>query len=285
MTARRILASGAAALLVLIVLAIATHHDASKKGTSTTVPPPTKPGVVRVHVAAGNVTLDGSVPTSAEKKAIESAAATRFGSGNVVSRLTVLASADSVAWLETAMEALPRKGSGFGKIDVTSTKKALTVSGKVPTAAAGNALLAAVNNASGRTAKDGLQIIGEGAGGTLQASIDAAVSGRSVSFETGSAAITKAGQAVLKSLLKPLVAAGTQRVVVGGYTDNVGDAKANLKLSLARASSVVVWLKKHGVPASRLIAKGYGEAKPIAPNKTDAGRRKNRRIEFTVLSG
>jgi OOP family OmpA-OmpF porin len=119
----------------------------------------------------------------------------------------------------------------------------------------------------------------------LQASIDAAVKGRTVSFETGSAAITKAGQAVLKSLLKPLIAAGTQRVVVGGYTDNVGAAKSNLALSLARAHSVVTWLTKHGVPKSRLIAKGYGEANPIAPNTTEAGRRKNRRIEFTVLSG
>jgi OmpA-OmpF porin, OOP family len=284
MSPRRILASGAAALLVLIVLAIVTHDSGSKKPGST-VPPPTAPGVLRAHVAAGNLTLDGAVPSSAEKKAIESAAATRFGADNVVSRLQVVATADSAAWLETVMKALPRKGSGFGKIDIVSTKKALTVSGRVPTAAAGHALLQAVNNAAGRTAKDRLQIVGEGASGVLQASIDAAVNGRTVSFETGSAAITKAGQAVLHSLLKPLIAAGTQRVVVGGYTDNVGAAKSNLALSLARARSVVTWLTKHGVPASRLIAKGYGETKPIAPNKTDAGRRKNRRIEFTVLSG
>ena len=42
---------------------------------------------------------------------------------------------------------------------------------------------------------------------------------------------------------------------------------------------------KRGVNAKRLIAKGYGEAKPIAPNTTEAGRSKNRRIEFTVLGG
>ena len=119
----------------------------------------------------------------------------------------------------------------------------------------------------------------------MQASINAAVDGRTVAFETGSAAITKAGQKVLKALVKPLAASGTERVVVGGYTDNVGDAKANLRLSKARAHSVAVWLEKHGVPKSRLLPKGYGEVKPIAPNTTEAGRRKNRRIEFTVLSG
>ena len=73
--------------------------------------------------------------------------------------------------------------------------------------------------------------------------------------------------------------------MIGGYTDNVGDAKANLRLSRARANSVKVFLVKRGVNAKRLIVKGNGEAKPIAPNTTEAGRRKNRRIEFTVLGG
>ena len=282
MTPRRILASGAAALLVLIVLAIVTHSD-SKKAAATL--PPTGPGVLRAHIAAGNLTLDGPVRDATEKKAIESAANLRYGADNVVSRLAIQATADSASWLADLMPELPRKGSGFGKIDIVSTKKSVTVSGRVPSVAAGHALLQAVDSASGRTAIDKLSVPGEGAGGALQTAIDKAVKGRTVSFQTGSAAITTSGQAVLKSLLKPLAAAGTERVVVGGYTDNVGAAKANLRLSLARAHSVVVWLTKRGVSKSRLIAKGYGEAKPIAPNTTVAGRTKNRRIEFTVLSG
>jgi outer membrane protein OmpA-like peptidoglycan-associated protein len=197
----------------------------------------------------------------------------------------VQATADSASWLADVMPELPRKGSGFGSIDIVSTKKALTVTGRVPSVAAGHALLQAVDSSSGRTAVDKLSVAGEAAGGALQTKIDKAVKGRTVSFQTGSAAITKSGQAVLRSLLKPLSAAGTERVVVGGYTDNVGDAKANLRLSHARANSVVVWLTKRGVRKSRLIAKGYGEANPIAPNTTEAGRTKNRRIEFTVLSG
>jgi OOP family OmpA-OmpF porin len=283
MTAQRILGSGAAALIVLIVLAIVTHDDGKSKPPATL--PPTAAGVLRAHVLAGNLTLDGPVRDANEKKAIEAAAADRFGGDNVLSRLQVVPTADSAAWLADVMKALPRKGAGFGPVDIVSTKKALTVRGSVPTAGAGHALLAAVNAASGRTAADRLQIVGEGTGGTLQKSINDAVAGHTVAFETGSAAITKAGQKVLKSLVKPLVASGPERVVVGGYTDNVGDPKANLRLSKARAHSVVVWLEKHGVSNSRLIAKGYGEIKPIAPNTTDAGRRKNRRIEFTVLSG
>jgi len=113
----------------------------------------------------------------------------------------------------------------------------------------------------------------------------ATLNGRTIGFNTGSAGITKAGQTVLKSLVAPLKAGGAARVVIGGYTDNVGDAKANLRLSKSRANSVKVFLVKRGVNAKRLIARGYGETKPIAPNSTEAGRQKNRRIEFTVLGG
>lgn len=288
MSAQRILASGAAALLVLIVLAIVTHSDkGSSTGGQTTTLPPTAPGTLRVHDAAGNVTLDGPVHDAGEKSAIEKAAANRFGTGNVVSNLTVQAASESVVWVATAMTALPRKGGGFGPIDLVVSKTVLSLTGRVPTAAAGRDLLKAVQDASGRTVTaNKLEIVSGGAGGLLQRNIDVAVNGRAVSFETGSAAITKAGQTVLKALATPLKAArGSARVVVGGYTDDVGDAKANLLLSRARANSVKHFLVKLGVSAKRLIVRGYGEAKPIASNKTDAGRRKNRRIEFTVLGG
>jgi OmpA-OmpF porin, OOP family len=285
MNAQRILASGAAALLVLIVLAIVTNDEGSSGGGNTTTLPPAAPGTLRAHVAAGNLTLEGPVRDASEKSAIESAADERFGDSNVVSNLQVEPTADTAAWLAEAVAALPRKDSGFGAIDIAATKTTLTVSGRVPTAAAGRELLEAVKSAAGRNVVDELEIVGVGAGGLLQKRIDEALEGRTIGFETGSAAITKAGQTVLLSLVTPLKAAGTARVVVGGYTDSVGDAKENTRLSRARANSVKVFLVKRGVKASRLIVRGYGETKPIAPNTTEAGRKKNRRIEFTVLGG
>jgi OOP family OmpA-OmpF porin len=285
MSAQRILASGAAALLVLIVLAIATHDDGGSSNTPTTTLPPVAAGTLRVHVAAGNVTLDGPVKNSDEKGKIEDAAAARFGKDNVVSNLAASATAESAEWLVKVMPVLPRKGSGYGSIDVAVTKTGITVSGSVPTAAAGKTLLETVKDSSGRAVKDELEIVVAGAGGRLQKNIDEAIKGRSISFQTGSAAITKAGQTVLRALAVPLKAAGSSKVVVGGYTDSVGDASANLKLSRARANSVKVFLVKLGVRPARLIVRGYGETKPIATNNTEAGRSKNRRIEFTVLGG
>jgi hypothetical protein len=55
-----------------------------------------------------------------------------------------------------------------------------------------------------------------------------------------------------------------------------------MSLSEERAQSVVAWLTAHGVEASRLTAKGYGDTKPIVPNVTDLNRQRNRRVQFVI---
>jgi len=69
-------------------------------------------------------------------------------------------------------------------------------------------------------------------------------------------------------------------VEIRGYTDNVGKAAANKKLSLRRAEAVRSWLVMQGIDSMRISAKGYGPENPIADNATLEGRQKNRRIEF-----
>jgi outer membrane protein OmpA-like peptidoglycan-associated protein len=77
---------------------------------------------------------------------------------------------------------------------------------------------------------------------------------------------------------------GNFKVQVEGHTDNVGNAKANLNLSQKRAESVVKWLVTEGkLPAARLTSKGFGDTVPLADNKTEAGRNKNRRVDFSIL--
>jgi OmpA-OmpF porin, OOP family len=73
------------------------------------------------------------------------------------------------------------------------------------------------------------------------------------------------------------------KIEVQAHTDDVGKATYNETISTARAESVRKWLVDHGVLPGRLVAKGYGSAKPIADNKTTAGKVKNRRVEFVVL--
>ncbi len=67
-----------------------------------------------------------------------------------------------------------------------------------------------------------------------------------------------------------------------GYTDGVGGNAYNEKLSLRRAETVRNYLTEHGVPADKITVQGKGKSDPIADNKTEAGRAKNRRVEVEV---
>ncbi len=70
---------------------------------------------------------------------------------------------------------------------------------------------------------------------------------------------------------------------LAGHTDDVGSDASNLKLSKDRAESIKSYLVSQGANASRIEATGYGESQPISTNKTNAGKQKNRRVEFTLF--
>ncbi len=101
-----------------------------------------------------------------------------------------------------------------------------------------------------------------------------------VNFDTGKATITADSAQTLDTAAAALKAAGDIKVEVGGHTDNVGTPESNLKLSQDRAQAVMAALVQRGVPAARLTAKGYGQTAPIADNRTEDGRAKNRRVEL-----
>ena len=73
------------------------------------------------------------------------------------------------------------------------------------------------------------------------------------------------------------------KIRVEGHTDSDGDATYNLKLSQARAESVVNYLTAAGVEARRLDPAGFGETRPLVPNESDANKQKNRRVEFIIV--
>jgi OOP family OmpA-OmpF porin len=105
-----------------------------------------------------------------------------------------------------------------------------------------------------------------------------------VNFETGKADLTPESRTILDGVAESLVANVEIRVQVGGHTDSRGSAALNKRLSAARAESVRQYLISKGVAADRLTAAGFGPSKPIASNKTAAGRAQNRRVELTRLN-
>ncbi|MCC6690690.1 MAG: OmpA family protein, partial [Bacteroidia bacterium] len=87
----------------------------------------------------------------------------------------------------------------------------------------------------------------------------------------------------LDRLIKLLNDNPTVKIELGSHTDSKGSDDYNMRLSDSRSKSVVDYLIAKGISAGRLVAKGYGETKPIDKNDTDAGRQNNRRSEFKIL--
>jgi OmpA-OmpF porin, OOP family len=103
-------------------------------------------------------------------------------------------------------------------------------------------------------------------------------------FETGSATLQPSSMAQLTNISEIMKAFPNVKLKVGGYTDNVGKAASNMKLSGDRANAAVAELVKMGVAADRLAGEGYGDKVPVAPNTTDEGRAKNRRTAARVTA-
>jgi outer membrane protein OmpA-like peptidoglycan-associated protein/outer membrane protein W len=104
-----------------------------------------------------------------------------------------------------------------------------------------------------------------------------------ITFASGKTTLTENAMQALDKVFQSLQAEPEIHLEIRGYTDSIGSSASNLNLSQRRAETVKDYLVKKGVVFERLRAIGYGEANPIASNKTQEGRAKNRRIEFVLI--
>ena len=101
-------------------------------------------------------------------------------------------------------------------------------------------------------------------------------------FQLGKARILPRSFYILDEAADVLTQNPDITIRIEGYTDNTGSKRFNLILSRSRAEAVRAYLIKKGISPGRMTAKGFGEAHPIASNRTAAGRAKNRRVEFVI---
>jgi OmpA-OmpF porin, OOP family len=104
-----------------------------------------------------------------------------------------------------------------------------------------------------------------------------------INFETGKADVKSESQATVQQIAEMMKANPALKVSIEGHTDNVGTPSANKALSEARAKAVMKAVIAAGIDASRLTAKGWGQEKPVADNKTEEGKAKNRRVEIVKM--
>lgn len=129
-----------------------------------------------------------------------------------------------------------------------------------------------------QTAVPGAQVerVGEG--------IKVILNENTVNFGFDSSDLTSTAKSNLDKIAKVFIDNPKTVITIYGYTDSVGKDEYNMKLSRSRANAVRSYLGSKGIGVRRMTAQGMGEADPIASNDTDAGRAKNRRVEFGIVA-
>ena len=105
-----------------------------------------------------------------------------------------------------------------------------------------------------------------------------------VTFEFNKTRLRPDSQTILNWVVGIMKKYPDMQVELAGYTDSVGSAGYNLKLSQKRADAVKGYLLEQGIDGSRIQTKGYGKDNPVASNDTDEGRERNRRVELHILN-
>lgn len=209
-------------------------------------------------------------------------------------------------WIERTVERETHSqlaAAGFGWVGLSVSGQGVTLSGEEPAAGAGARALALAQTVTcpswiGRFAC-ATSIVGRFAapvplGGAAAApassaaqacerSLAGTVAGEQIEFGSTSAAIATSSASLLDRLARE-VRSCPGIVRIDGHTDTIGRGAFNRTLSEARAAAVRDALIARGVPAEKLRTRGFGARRPIADNRTESGRARNRRIEFHAVS-
>ncbi|MGR3717059.1 MAG: OmpA family protein [Thermohalobaculum sp.] len=243
----------------------------------------------------GQVALSGAVPDETARRVIETYAAARFGQAALRPVLNLVNSGAGPSvpadWEAAALVVLDAL-SGVSEGEAELSPGRITVRGTV----AGPAEAGRLHRLMAGAAPEGyavasaltIDLPAQVAVAPLSAPrcavvLGAAVKARPIAFAPGSVVFEAGSREALDRLSEILRRCDNGRIEIGGHTDSQGSKGMNQRLSWARAEAVLDALIASGVPLDRLATRGYGEEHPVASNETEAGRTRNRRIEFTAL--
>jgi len=230
---------------------------------------------------ASPIVASGTVPDEATRVAILSRLREVFGAGRVIDNLAVGGVVAPPNWASYATRIIGPDLKQVSRGQMTLDGTNLSISGQVSSEAQRQQVASdlATNLNPNYLVKNNLQIAAP-----QQNVLDKTLADRTIEFESGSANITGRGTAVLDEMAAAMKNMTGQKFEIVGHTDNVGSRAYNLALSAARATSVKEYLIRKGIDGGAITTHGDGPDRPVAGNDTDAGRARNRRIEFRVIN-
>ena len=240
--------------------------DDADADDSGVVAPLTESASVMVAITDDEVTLSGVVADLSTQSALVDTATEQFAPRTVTD--------------EIQLDAQVAQSEEPGEIVMSGE---VGTEGRRSTLLAGAAALA--DASEGLVVVDELTVSEAGSSNAVAAEVTELFAAEPVQFDSGSSTIRSESFATLDNAATLLVDAPPEvRVEIGGHTDDDGNAETNAELSLARAEAVRDYLVGQGASPDQMLARGYGQARPIASNETDEGKAINRRIEARPLA-
>ena len=227
----------------------------------------------------GQVLAAGTVPDEATRAAVLARLRELYGAERVVDQIAIGQVAMPANWNGYVQKLLSPdlKQISRGQLKIDGTTVSLR--GEVANEAQRQKIASdvATNLNPTYTVNNGLRV-----SSSEQGILDSALANRTVEFESGKAALTPAGRAILDEMIAAMQKVKGRKVEIIGHTDNVGLRATNQGLSQARAEAVKAYIASHGINGDLLSASGQGSDRPVASNETPEGRARNRRIEFRI---
>jgi len=227
----------------------------------------------------GQVLAAGTVPDEATRAAVLARLRELYGEDRVVDQIAIGQVAMPANWNTYVQKLLSPdlKQISRGQLKIDGTTVSLR--GEVANEAQRQKIASdvATNLNPTYTVNNGLRV-----SSSEQGILDSALANRTVEFESGKAALTPTGRAILDEMIAAMQKVKGRKVEIIGHTDNVGLRATNQGLSQARAEAVKAYIASHGINGDLLTASGQGSDRPVASNETPEGRARNRRIEFRI---
>jgi len=226
----------------------------------------------------GKITLSGDVVDEKAKLSLITPAKLLWGENNVVDQLNIKPDAPRFWWNVKPFDVLSKlKAVPDFKLKLSDN----IISGNATVGSEGikDQLLAGLKNWFSSNAKSDVTVNVNTA--LDQDQVDPkTLLNLPIEYATGASEVPEIIKPLLLQIAQ-ILKDDPRSIVINGHTDNTGVAQDNKVLSLARAEKIKAYLVSQGVDTSRLNTAGFGDEKPVADNTSDAGKAKNRRIEFS----
>ncbi len=227
----------------------------------------------------GQVLVTGTVADEASKASVLAKLREVYGADKVVDQITVGGVSTPANWNNYVQKLISPELKQISRGQLKIDGSTVSLKGEVANEALRQKIASDVATSLNPTytVNNGLRV-----SAADQGVLDSTLANRTIEFESGKAALTPSGRAILDEMAAAMKKLKERRIDIIGHTDNQGLRATNQGLSQARADAVKDYLSGQGIKGDLLTTSGQGPDRPVASNDSVEGRARNRRIEFRL---